>query len=192
MGVLNTGGRKTATEVRTAAGFGVNRMKTNTEYMSAMGISQHAMRLVQNSQQLYDGSLKLKIVGDNVFAAGSQFMMVSPEMISGFYSVVPVDGALPIDRIAQVNMWKELMVSLRNLPEVAMGYDWNKIFAWVATLGGLKNINQFKVQVVPDAQLNAQAQQGNVVPMPNAKRPLALPGADSNTQSGNNALTPSA
>ena len=47
MGVLNTGGRKTATEIRTAAGFGTNRLKTNTEYMSAMGFSHHSQKLVQ-------------------------------------------------------------------------------------------------------------------------------------------------
>ena len=38
MGSLNTGNaRKTATEVRTTTGFGVNRQKTITEYMSRNG-----------------------------------------------------------------------------------------------------------------------------------------------------------
>ena len=45
-------------------------------------------------------------------------------------------------------------------PQVAMGYDWARIFAWVAQLAGLKNISQFKVQVVPDAVLAAQAASG--------------------------------
>ena len=48
MGALSTGsGRKTATEVRTTTGFGVNRMKTICEYMSASGFSPHSQKLVQ-------------------------------------------------------------------------------------------------------------------------------------------------
>lgn len=192
MGVLNTGGRKTATEVRTAAGFGTNRLKTNTEYMSAMGFSGHSMKLVQNSQQFYDGQQKFKIVGDLAFTAGQGFLDVSPEMIMGFFNFSAVDGSLPVDRTAQVNLWKDMMSNLRMMPpQVAMGFDWTKIFSWVGSLAGLKNINQFKVQVLPDAQLQAQAQQGNVIPMPGPGRPaLPPPGANSSTVSGNNALAP--
>lgn len=192
MGVLNSGGRKTATEVRTAAGFGTNRLKTNTEYMSAMGFSHHSMKLVQNSQQFYDGNQKFRIVGDLAMAAGQNFMNVTPDMIAGSFGMMPVDGSLPIDRNAQVNLWKDMMGNLRMMPpQVAMGFDWTKIFSWVGSLAGLKNINQFKVQVLPDAQLAAQAQAGNVVPMPSGGR-RSPPGADSSTVSGNNALTPPA
>ncbi len=189
MGVLNTGGRKTATEIRTAAGFGTNRLKTNTEYMSAMGFAPHSAKLVQNSQQFYDGEKKFKIVGDLAMGAGAQFLNVSPDMITGFFNFSPVDGTLPVDRAAQANLWKDMMASLRMMPpQVAMGYDWVKIFSWVGSLAGLKNINQFKVQVVPDGSLDQQVQAGNVIPMPG--RQLSPPGADSSTQTGNNAMAP--
>jgi hypothetical protein len=189
MGVLNTGGRKTATEIRTAAGFGTNRLKTNTEYMSAMGFSRHSMKLVQNSQQFYDGEKKFRIVGDLTMAAGPQFMNVTPDQIMGFFNFSPVDGTLPVDRAAQANLWKDMMSNLRMMPpQVAMGYDWVKIFSWVGSLAGLKNINQFKIQVVPDGSLDGQVQQGNVIPMPG--RQLSPPGANSSTVSGNNAMAP--
>lgn len=189
MGVLNTGGRKTATEVRTAAGFGTNRLKTNTEYMSAMGFSGHARKLVQNTQQFYDAPMKLKIVGDLAQAAGMPFMMVPPEMIAGFYNFSPVDGTLPIDRMAQANLWKDMMANLRGMPpQVSMGFDWTKIFSWVGTLAGLKNINQFKIQILPDQQLQNAAAQGNVIPMPSAGPKNLPPTPSSSTQTGNNAL----
>lgn len=189
MGVLNTGGRKTATEVRTAAGFGTNRLKTNTEYMSAMGFSPHSQKLVQNSQQFYDATLKLKIVGDLAAAAGPQFLDVNPDAITGFFNFVPVDGTLPVDRSAQANLWKDMMSNLRMMPpQVAMGFDWVKIFTWVGSLAGLKNINQFKVQVMPPGMdMAGQVGAGNVVPMPGMKPP---PGANSSTVSGNNAMAP--
>ncbi len=191
MGVLNTGGRKTATEVRTAAGFGTNRLKTNTEYMSAMGFGPHSQKLVQNSQQFYDGEKKFKIVGDLALGAGPNFMQVNPDMIMGFFNFSPVNGTLPIDRQAQANLWKDMMASLRMMPpQVAMGYDWVKIFSWVGSLAGLKNINQFKIQTVPDGSLDAQVQAGNVIPMPGQNRQLSPPGANSSTVSGNNAMAP--
>ena len=192
MGTLNTGSaRKTATEVRTTTGFGVNRQKTITEYISATAFAPHAQRLVQNSQQFYDAQAKLRRTGNLALEAGQAFLTVSPEDIIGFYDYVPVDGTMPVDRMAQANLWKEMMGSLRMMPpQVAMGYDWQRIFAWVASLAGLKNINNFKVQVMPDAALAAQAQQGNVIPMPTRGPSLApvTPGNSASTAAGLNAM----
>jgi len=199
MGTLNTGNaRKTATEVRTTTGFGVNRQKTITEYVSSTALALHAQRLVQNSQQFYDSSAKLRRVGSLALEAGERFMNVSPDDIIGFYDYVPVDGTMPIDRMAQANLWKEIMGSLRMMPpQVAMQYDWARIFAWVANLAGLKNINQFKVQMVPDQMLQQQADQGNVIPIrPSGASGASVapslapvtPGASASTAAGLNAL----
>lgn len=175
MGVLQSGGRKTATEVRTSTGFGVNRMKTVTEYISATAFSPHSQRLVQNCQQYYSGEKKLRIVGSLAQSAGPAFINVTPELISGFYDFVPVDGTLPVDRMAQVNMWTQILQGMGKMaPQVFMQYDIGKIFAWVASLAGVKNLNQFKIQpqVMPNDQLAAQAAAGNVVPI----RPSGPPG----------------
>lgn len=194
MGALSMGGRKTATEVRTSTGFGVNRQKTITEYMSATGFSPHATKLLQASQQFYDVEGKLRIVGDLAQTAGPKFMKVTPEMIAGFYSPVPVDGALPIDRMAQANLWKEILIGATRMPpQIAAQYDFAKIFAWMAQLASLKNINQMKTQVVPDEVAAQQAQMGNVVPL----RALAGPqpgvgNPDASTTAGLNALNPPA
>jgi hypothetical protein len=196
MGSLNTGSaRKTATEVRTTTGFGVNRQKTITEYVSATGMASHAQRLVQNSQQFYDATAKLKRVGNLALEAGERFLNVAPEDIQGFFDFVPVDGTMPVDRMAQANLWKELMGSLRMMPpQVAMSYDWGRIFAWVATLAGLKNISQFKIQMLPDQVLQSQAAAGNVIPLPTRAGGPSLspvtPGNAASTQAGLNALPP--
>jgi len=184
MGALHQGGRKTATEIRTSTGFGVNRLKTMTEYMSATGFATHSQKLVQSSQQFYDMEGKLKIVGDLAMDAGQAFMNVTPDAIAGFYSFVPVDGTLPVDRMAQANLWKEIFAGLRMMPpQIAQGYDWAKMFGWMATLGGLKNIHQFKIKVVPDQQLLGQAAAGNVIPMVPPGSGIA-PGNAASTQAG--------
>jgi hypothetical protein len=85
-----------------------------------------------------------------------------------------------------------MMSNLRMMPpQVAMGFDWVKIFTWVGSLAGLKNINQFKIQVMPPGMdMTNQVQAGNVIPMLGG--PKAQPGANSSTVSGNNALAPPA
>lgn len=164
MGMMDAGGRKTATEVRSSTSFSVNRLKTIAEFASACGFDPLSKRLVQNSQQFYDMELKFKIAGDLMSNSGPGFVNVTPDNIAGFYDFVPVDGTLPIDRMAQVNIWKELMVAAIQVPTIGAQYDFSGIFQWIAQIAGLKNITQFKVQISPDAKLQALAQQGQMIP----------------------------
>lgn len=162
MGMLDPGGRKTATEVRTSSAFGANRLKTQSEYFSALGFGPLSEKMLQNTQQRYDLERAFKIAGDMV-GNNPTFIEVTPEQIQGFYDFVPVDGSMPIDRFAQVNMWANLLTQMRNFPQVAEQYDIGAIFAWVAQLGGLKNINRFKINVIPDGDIpdNANPIGGN-------------------------------
>lgn len=169
MGVLATGGRRTATEVRTSTGFGVNRMKTMGEYMSATGFSAHSQKMVQNTQQYFQEEKKFKIAGnlltDMQPGAMKNFIDVNPETIQGFYDFVPVDGTLPVDRLALANLWKELLMQMRTVPGLVMQFDLGRIFAHVANLAGIRNLNQFKIQVGSPESLLQQADKGNIVPI---------------------------
>lgn len=166
MGMLNATGRKTAAEVRTSSTFGINRLKTAAEFFSAMGWAPLSQRLVQTSQQFYSADKKFKIVGDLAQEAGMNFIDVDPEKIQGFYDFVPVDGTLPVDRFAQANLWRSIFegVAIKD-PRISAQFDVARIFSWVAQLAGLKNINQFKIQITPDQKVLADAQAGNLIPM---------------------------
>lgn len=178
MGQINSG-RRTATEIRSSTTFGISRLKTAAELFSAQGWAPMSQMMVQNTQQFYDMEQTFRVAGDLVNSTtGPSFLQVSPDNILGFYDYVPVDGTLPIDRFAQANLWRELLMGLRNMPEIMQQYDMGKMFAWVAQLAGLKNINQFKIQVVPDAQLAMQAQAGNAVPMAGQGAPPPAATAD--------------
>ena len=177
MGALG-GGRKTATEIRTATGFGVNRLKTASEYMSATGFTTHSQKLVQNTQQFLAENIRVRLVGDQARVFGNQFISVSPQEIAGFYDFVPVDGTLPVDRFAQATLWKDIFGQMSRFPQIMAGYDWNRIFAWFGQLAGLKNMEQFRVQVAPDDMLQGQAQQGNLIQFPGG--PPQGPGTQTN------------
>lgn len=161
MGVINNQGRRTAQEVRTNVTFGVNRLKTICEYFSSMGFSPLLQLLIQSTQQHYDVSQKLRIVGDTAQFATDKFVKVDPLSIAGNYDYVPVDGTLPIDRYAQANLWSQLLAQMSTVPQVMAQYDIGKIFGWVAQLSGLKNVNMFKAQVLPPGVTPGS----NVVPM---------------------------
>jgi hypothetical protein len=92
-------------------------------------------------------------------------MDVSPEVIQGFYDFVPVDGTLPVDKLALANLWKELLLQMRVVPGLVMQFDLGRIFAHVANLAGIRNLNQFKIQVGSPESLLQQADKGNVVPI---------------------------
>ena len=168
MGLLNRGSdRKTATEVRTSTGFGVNRLKTQTEWHSIIGFSPMTQKLVQRTQSNYTGAREFRMVGDLSLLAPA-FQNVTPADIAGFYDYEPVDGTLPIDRFAQANLWKELLAQVGTNPAVAMQYDIARIFAWVANLAGIKNMAQFRLQ--PPEMIQQQLQAGNIVPLSSAMR----------------------
>lgn len=164
MGVQAPGGRKTATEVRGATNFSINRLKTQAEYMSAMGFAPHAQRILQTTQQFYSLDRMYKIAGDLLPGQPGE-MNITPESIAGFYDFVPVDGTMPVDRFALANLWKEIMVGMKQFPELAMKYDIGSIFAYTAQLAGAKNIKRFQIKMVPDGMIDQQAQAGNLVPL---------------------------
>lgn len=163
MGMVNSGGRKSATEVRTSSTFGVNRLKTNSEYFSAQGFAPLSQMLTQNTQQRYSADAMYKIAG-NAMTDAAPYMKITPDSIAGFYDYIPVDGTMPVDRFAQAALWRDLMQQMTMHPEIMMNYDLAKIFGFVAQLAGIKNLSQFKVQVQPAERLQQLAQMGNLIP----------------------------
>lgn len=176
MGMME-GGRKTATEIRSSTTFGINRLKTNCEYFSAMGMAPLTQKAIQTTQQLYDSEKKFRIVG-NLAQWGQRYMDVTPETIAGFYDYVPVDGTLPVDRFAQANLWQQLLQGMQTMPQIGMTYDVPKLFAFVAHLAGLKNIDQFRVQTMDNGMLANEVQKGNMVKIDeqNLNEPGQIPG----------------
>jgi hypothetical protein len=164
MGLMESTGRKTATEVRGSTGFSMNRLKTQAEYMSALGMAPHSQMMLQSTQQHLDIERYYRLTGD-LLPGSQREIMVSPEAIAGFYDFIPVDGTMPVDKLALANLWKELMMGVTSSEELMMTYDIGKIFAYTAQLSGAKNINRFKINLTPDDQLARQRAAGNLIPM---------------------------
>lgn len=165
MGATQRTGRKTATEMRISSVAGASRQKVIAEYVSSTGWGELGGQMIANSQQYFDDELMLPVLGNLTGMAGVQTLRVSPQEIAGAYKFAPVDGTLPIDQFAKASLWKELLGSFQTLPDLAAQYDVGKIFGWIAQLSGIRNIDQFRVELKPDEVLEQEAQQGNIVPM---------------------------
>lgn len=164
MGMAAPSSRRTAQEIRGDQTFGISRLKTMAEYFSATGFSDLGTMLLKNSQQFYNGTMKLRIAGEAASLAGETFINVTPEEIVGQYSLEPVDGTLPVDRFAQANLWRTIITEMAAVPQVVQEYDLGKIFGYVAQLSGIKNLNRFKIQIVGDDAIATAAQAGNSIP----------------------------
>jgi len=164
LGGTGVGGRRSATESRISAAAGGNRLKVHTEFFSAQGFSFLGQKLVQNTQQYYDIEKMFRIAGPLIQRA-QNFINVTPDGLAGFYDYVPIDGTMPIDRYAMAALWKDIMTQMAGIPSLMMQYDLGAIFAHVAQLTGIRNLQQFKLAIQPDEATLQQAQMGNVIPL---------------------------
>lgn len=129
-----------------------------------MGFAPHSQMLVQSTQQHLDIERYYKLTGD-LLPGQETGIMVNPESITGFFDYVPVDGTMPVDKLALANLWKELMLGVGSNELLMQQYDIGKIFAYTAQLSGAKNINRFKVQLTPDDQIARERAKGNIIPI---------------------------
>lgn len=164
-GILDPRGRKTATEVRGAGGAGAARQKTIAEWMGAQGFHPLAMMLLQGTQQHMTIERAYKIAGEAVRQGGANLINVSPDAIQGFFDFVPINGDAPQDKFAIASLWRDLFKEIVMLPPIAQQYNLPDLFGWIAQLAGMRNIDRFKIQLTPDAQLADMARRGNVVPL---------------------------
>lgn len=170
MGVQGAGSdRQTATEVRVRTGYSTSRMKTTAEYVAATGFSSLSQRLVMNTQQLYQDERLFRIAGSLMQDAGTFLSVrVDQEALAGFYDYVPIDGTLPIDRMAQANFWKEMVGMIAQSPQMAMEWDLSGLVSHIMSMQGERNIQKFRrvnMQAMDPAMLQQMAQQGSMVPI---------------------------
>lgn len=175
MGLQENGGRKSATEARQSAEAGASRLAALARIISAQALVSLTEQMTLNIQQYMEEEFYTTLTGadgqrDSIF--------ISPEMLVGDFNFPVHDGTLPLDRVAMLDVWKEIMLGVGSDPQLRTTYDITKIFEHVAELGGVKNIESFRLQVAPDQMVAQQAQAGNVIPLPQPGAPT--PGVQPN------------
>lgn len=160
-GLQDSGGRKTATEVRTSGEAGASRLASSARLRSAQALVDLSEMMSLNIQQYMSEEFYLRMMGKDAI---EKSIRISPDHLTGDFYFPIHDGTLPIDRIAQLDIWKEIWLSIAQDQQMRMEYNVPAIFDWIAELGGAKNLSRFKINVAPDGQVAQAAQQGNLVP----------------------------
>lgn len=159
LGALSQGGRKTATEVRSASGFGLNRLKSLSEFLSAQVFGPLTLKLWSNSRQMYTAQDTFSIAKGLTTKTLEQPITI--EDIAGNFNFAPVDGTIPIDRMAQAMIYKEILMGMQTFPQVAGRYDVASFFAFIAKMAGVKNLDSFVI--TDSATIQKEAALGNLV-----------------------------
>jgi len=171
LGLQDSGGRKTATEVRTASEAAASRLASLARVISAQGVTALTNQMSQNTQQWMSEEFYVRVVGED----GSKYpLKITPDGITGDFHYPVHDGTLPLDRVALLDIWKQIFEGALQDPELRQTYSVPKLFEFIAELGGAKNIRSFRLQPMGPEQMQQQQQEGNLAPIPGGQGPSGL------------------
>lgn len=153
-GIPRPGGRKTATEVRVSGEASLNRLSTDAQFLSSQAVTDLSEQMVLNIQQYQSQQLYLQLLGQEALS------LIQPSDLGGEFIYPTHDGTLPLDRMAMVEVWKEILRALMEDPELRMSYSVPRVFEHAAELAGAVNISSFKTTIG-----NAPWQNPNMAPM---------------------------
>jgi len=160
-GQQESGGRKTATEVRQSGEAGASRLAAHARMHSA-SLSDMTEMMTMNNMQFLTEEFYISVMGSDGVNTPLQ---IKPQMIVGDFHFPVADGTLPIDKIALLDVWKELFLTVTQDQQLRGQYDITKLFDYIAELGGAKNIQSFKVQMQTQPQIQQGVENGNLTPL---------------------------
>lgn len=160
MGLQDSGGRKTATEVRVGVEAGASRLAAQARLISSQCIVDLVEQMSLNLQQYLSPDFYMEILG-----ADGQKHPINLGNTVGDFNYPTHDGTLPIDRTAMVDLWREILVGAAQDPQLRQSYSIPKIFEYIAELAGAQNIEQFRIQAGSEESIEQELTAGNMVPV---------------------------
>ena len=172
-----SGNRTTATESRQSAEAGVSRLAAIARIIASESMADTTYQQVLNIQQFMTEAFWIQVLGND----GRQSpLRVNPDEIVGEYQYVIHDGTLPLDRVALLNVWKELTLAVAQDQELRQRFDVAQMFEYSAELAGARNIEEMRrgpesgagqipgtspqIGMNTDEEIARQVQAGNLVP----------------------------
>jgi hypothetical protein len=114
--------------------------------ISSQALDDIANQMIINLQQFMPDEMWVELSGDETGSGGAGSTLLKPDMIVGSFNYQVSDGSLPYDKMAMLETWKEILMAIMQDPELRQTKDVNRIFDYIAVLGGAKNIAQFNRQ----------------------------------------------
>jgi len=164
---------RSATEVSTITAQASQRTAVGVRLMDENGIEPLIKRSISNRQQFTSIARYYQIIGDLAMQSGMDSIFAGLEDLQGDFVYKPVTGILPEDPARSATTWTNLMAAAGQLPQLqepgpdGRVLDFRRVFDTIAEKMGVANIGSYymDVQVMPDEQVDQQAQAGNLAPM---------------------------
>jgi hypothetical protein len=179
MGALREGGpeRLTKAEFQGTTMGAVSRLERVAKVIGLQALQDIGYMFAYHTQQLMsedvwvksEGSWPEKLMQDMGVQDGR--VKISPWDILVDYDLLVRDGSVPGGNFSGV--WSQLFKTIMSSPELAGRFNVMGIFKYIARNLGAKNVDDFELkqipqtqaQVLPDEQVAAQAQAGNIAPV---------------------------
>lgn len=161
-GQQDSGGRKTATEIRASIEAAASRLASHAQFISGASFSDLGKQWCLNLQQYLSPSFSIDVLGE---AGAEKPVHIDWANVTGDFYFPVHDGSLPMDKVALFDIWQQALQFIAGNQMLAGSYDVGKVFEFVAKLGGAENIDQFRLNHMPNEVINQQVQAGNLVPI---------------------------
>jgi len=177
MGSLRQGGpeRLTKGEFQGTQAGAASRLGRIARVIGLQAMQDLGYMFASHIQQLMTQELYTTTTGrwqeviTSQYGPEAQRMKVTPFDVLVDYDVLVRDGSVPGGNFSDV--WVQMFSVLASHPELSQTFDLTRIFKYVATNMGAKNVDEFvrvKPQIMPDEQVRDMAQAGNAVPLEEA------------------------
>ena len=175
-GALRQGGpeRLTSSEFQGTRSSAVSRLQRIAMIIGMQFMQDIGTMFAVHTQQYMSQETYVKIVGNNADKLTNYFgtdkVQVSPYDLAVNYDLIVRDGSVPGGNFstAWIDIWKTISTD----PDLRNQFDIFRLFSYIATQLGAKNVEDFKrnvnsiqPQTMPDSQVETEAQKGNLVPI---------------------------
>lgn len=165
--------QRSATEVGTITAQATQRMAITARLMDENAIQELMSQSIHNRQQFTSIARYYEIAGRLAQELGIDSIFGDLEAIQGDFKYKAISGILPEDPARSAASWTNLMAAAGQLPQLQQPgpdgrmLDFRSIFNTIAEKSGISNIEDYymDVQVMPDEQMAAELQAGNLAPV---------------------------
>lgn len=175
-GSLRSGGpdRLTKSEFQGTRLSAVSRLQRIAFLISQQFMQDIGTMFAAHTQQYMTREAYVKVAGRYAEQLTAQFgkssRKVSPTDISIMYDTIVRDGSIPGGNFSDA--WLNMFSTISSSPELMQQFDMFRMFSYIATQLGAKNIEDFKknvnrvgVTTMPDQVVANQVQAGNMIPI---------------------------
>jgi len=176
-GALRQGGpeRLTSMEFQGTRGSAISRLQRLAMIISSQFMQDVGNMFAVHAQQYMSQDTHAKIVGRHAEQLQKMFgkkdyAKIDAQSLIVNYDLIVRDGSIPGGNFSSA--WLQMFQTIGTTPELMQQFDITRIFMYIASQLGAKNVedfkrnvNQIQPQTMPDEQVARQAEAGNLIPI---------------------------